>query len=54
MSYDAVSDVERLIFEAWEMGMTNGELIEYVLHELPVSKDFVECVLNDLINRMSE
>jgi hypothetical protein len=54
MSYDAALNVERLIFEAWEMGMSNGELIDYVLKEIPVSRDFVECVLADLISRMSE
>ena len=54
MSSDTVLNVERLIFEAWEIGMSNGKLIEYVISKMPVSRDTVETVLEDLINRMTE
>ena len=54
MASEAVLNIERLIFEAWEMGMTNGELITYVMSKMPVSRDIVETVLEDLIDRMTE
>jgi hypothetical protein len=54
MASEAVLNIERLIFEAWELGMTNGEVITYVISKMPVSRDIVETVLEDLINRMTE
>ena len=54
MASDTVLNIERLIFEAWEVGMSNGEVINYVISKMPVSRDIVETVLEDLINRMTE
>jgi len=54
MSSDAVQNIERLIFEAWEVGMSNDDVINYVVKNMTISRDIVETVLEDLINRMTE
>jgi hypothetical protein len=54
MKSEAALQIERLILEAWDMGMTNLEVIEHVLSEVSVSRDIVETIMIDLIQRMAE
>lgn len=54
MPSDAVMTIERLILEAWEMGMSNSDVIDHVLSEVSVSRDIVDTIMINLMSRMSE
>jgi hypothetical protein len=49
-----VREIEKFIFEAWDMDLTGANAINYVCVMARQPSFHVEPVMNDLINRMSD
>ena len=48
-----VREIEKFVFEAWDMGLTGADAISYVCAMTRQPSFHVEPVMNDLINRMA-
>lgn len=48
-----VTEIEKFVFEAWDMGLTGADAINYVCAMTRQPSFHVEPVMNDLINRMT-
>lgn len=53
MSSEITANIERLILEAWDMGLVDVAVTEYVLSEVTISRDIVETIINDLMHKLS-
>jgi len=49
-----VKEIERYVFEAWDMGLTNNDVISYVCSMTCQPSFHVEPVVMSLIHRMSD